>query len=379
MRVVLIDDEQLALDVLEIQLQKFDDIKVVKTFTDSSQAIKELKHLSVDAVFLDIEMPGYGGLQLAEELLGENDCLEIVFITAYHQYAIDAFELNAIDYLLKPVNYQRLQLTIERLRMHVSQASKQAKDLTEEHNINSFHGFYAQCMDTFQLLTPGKQIVKWRTKKVRELFLYLRQNHPVPISRMTILDDLWSDYEKEKAITLLHTTIYQLRKFIRSHNYNDPLAIINECYVFKYQIDSDIGQLQEIFSLDNMDERLVERALILYKGDYLEQEGYRWAFQFQDKICKEMLKYLKKYVLLYQIHENPPALVEDCLEKLLQIDPYNEQFMCMLLDYYRKKRQVKQMVDRYRDFHKSVKEELGVDLQQSTIDFFNECHYRVID
>jgi DNA-binding SARP family transcriptional activator len=84
-------------------------------------------------------------------------------------------------------------------------------------------------------------------------------------------------------------------------------------------------------------------------------------------------------VLLYQIHENPPALVEDCLEKLLQIDPYNEQFMCMLLDYYRKKRQVKQMVDRYRDFHKSVKEELGVDLQQSTIDFFNECHYRVID
>jgi len=378
MRVILIDDEQLALDVLEIQLQKFVDIEVVKTFTDPSQAMTELKHLSVNVVFLDIEMPGYFGLQLAEDLLRENDRLEIVFITAYHQYAIEAFELNAIDYLLKPVNYQRLQVSIKRLRKRVKVISNQTmdstrEDLPKEHNINGFVGFYAQCMAKFQLFTPGKQSIKWRTKKVRELFLYLGQNYPNPVSRMTIIDDLWPDYEKEKAITLLHTTIYQLRKLIRSYNCNDPLTIINESYVFKYQLASDIRELQELFLLDDVDNQLVKRALDLYQGDYLEHEGHRWSYQFQDKIRREMIRYLEKFVLLYRTYENPPTLMEDCLEKMLQIDPYNEQFMCMLIDYYRKNRQVKQMVDKYRAFHKRVNDELGVDLHQSTIDFFNKC------
>src|SRR5690625_3337038 len=103
MRTILVDDEPLALDYLEIQLDKIKDITVVEKFTnlDILDHVKLIEN--IDLVFLDIEMPGKNGLEIAEQLLEVNPTLEIVFVTAYDEYAVQAFELNALDYLLKPI------------------------------------------------------------------------------------------------------------------------------------------------------------------------------------------------------------------------------------------------------------------------------------
>src|SRR5690606_379077 len=91
------------------------DVFICGIFQDPRQAIVAAESVQFDVAFVDIEMPGYNGLETAERLLALQPELQIVFVTAYDQYAIDAFELQAIDYVLKPVQPKRLEKTLQRL------------------------------------------------------------------------------------------------------------------------------------------------------------------------------------------------------------------------------------------------------------------------
>ena len=115
MKAILIDDESLALDFLESQLNKVSDITIVHKFVNF-ELNKDAKLLAeIDIIFLDIEMPGMNGIQLAEKLLEIKPTLIIVFVTAFHEYAVQAFELDSLDYLVKPVQLNRLEKTIDRI------------------------------------------------------------------------------------------------------------------------------------------------------------------------------------------------------------------------------------------------------------------------
>src|SRR5699024_3335828 len=115
MRAVCIDDERLALDFMTHLLDKVENINVVGTFLRAKEGLAFILEETVDVVFLDIHMPEMNGLQLAEEILDKKPYIDIVFVTAYNEYAVSAFDLNAIDYLMKPVKIDRLQKTIDRL------------------------------------------------------------------------------------------------------------------------------------------------------------------------------------------------------------------------------------------------------------------------
>lgn len=114
MRAILVDDERFALEELEYEL-KGRDVEVIGKFTDSVEALEEIIRLSPDAVFLDIDMPELDGITMADEILQRSSGIQVVFVTAYNEYALRAFELNAIDYVVKPVSAQRLDLTIRKL------------------------------------------------------------------------------------------------------------------------------------------------------------------------------------------------------------------------------------------------------------------------
>ena len=115
LRVVVVDDEQLAREGMVELLEKENGIVIAGAFGDGLSALKALDTLEADALFVDIQMPGMTGLELVE-LLDLEHLPAIVFVTAYDAYAIRAFELNAMDYLLKPVSPERLTQSIERVR-----------------------------------------------------------------------------------------------------------------------------------------------------------------------------------------------------------------------------------------------------------------------
>jgi DNA-binding LytR/AlgR family response regulator len=114
LRVLLVDDEQPARDRLRQLLAGVEDIEIVGEAEDGVQAIERVTELTPDLVLLDIQMPGCSGLEVAASLARPRPA--IIFCTAFDQYAVDAFELQAVDYLLKPVNRTRLQAALARVR-----------------------------------------------------------------------------------------------------------------------------------------------------------------------------------------------------------------------------------------------------------------------
>ena len=124
-RTILVDDEKLAIQGLELRLQPFDDIEIVATCHNGREAIRKIKTLKPDLVFLDIQMPGFDGFSVVQGVMDIDPPL-FVFVTAYSEHAIKAFEAQAIDYLMKPVEPERLADTMDRVRNRL--ADKRTSD-----------------------------------------------------------------------------------------------------------------------------------------------------------------------------------------------------------------------------------------------------------
>jgi len=113
--VVIVDDEPLAVEGLKLRLDTIDGVEVIAQGKDGDDAIRLCQDLQPDLLFIDLRLPGLNGLEVVQLIQADVMPL-VVFVSAYSEYALDAFELNAIDYILKPANVGRLQKTIERAR-----------------------------------------------------------------------------------------------------------------------------------------------------------------------------------------------------------------------------------------------------------------------
>ena len=121
LRVLVVDDEQLARDELCYQLGQRADIQVVAQASNGLDALAAVDSHQPALVFLDIQMPGLTGFEVARRLLDRESQMALVFVTAFDQYAIEAFEINAVDYLLKPVDATRLEQALARARRRLAE------------------------------------------------------------------------------------------------------------------------------------------------------------------------------------------------------------------------------------------------------------------
>lgn len=131
-RTILVDDEPLATQGLELRLQAHPDIEVIERCINGREAIRAIKTHKPDLVFLDVQMPGFDGFSVVQGLL-EIDPPLFVFVTAYSDYALKAFDAHAVDYLMKPVEEDRLATTMERVRQRLAEkrAGQEAERLKE--------------------------------------------------------------------------------------------------------------------------------------------------------------------------------------------------------------------------------------------------------
>jgi two-component system, LytTR family, response regulator LytT len=124
---IVVDDEKLASDELAYQLREFPDVEVIATASNGLEAVQLIVDLEPDLVFLDVQMPGLDGMGVLRKLREKNIPLPyFVMATAYDQYAVEAFKWEALDYLLKPVEKERLAQAIERARKGVAERQKAA-------------------------------------------------------------------------------------------------------------------------------------------------------------------------------------------------------------------------------------------------------------
>ena len=129
-RAMIIDDERLARQELRTIIEKIDTIQVVADSGKPEEALDLIDRENPDLVFLDIQMPGMTGFELLDELQGKAP--EVIFVTAYDEYALQAFEVNALDYLMKPVDEERLREAVSKVTERIEDRRKEAAEQPEE-------------------------------------------------------------------------------------------------------------------------------------------------------------------------------------------------------------------------------------------------------
>jgi two-component system, LytTR family, response regulator len=132
LRIIVVDDEQLAREELAFLLGQLGDVQVVGHAGNGIEALRVIEEHTPDVVMLDVQMPGLTGFEVARRLLRAGIDTQLVFVTAYDQHAIEAFEVNAVDYLLKPVEAGRLATAVDRVRRRVESDRVQSKTRSAE-------------------------------------------------------------------------------------------------------------------------------------------------------------------------------------------------------------------------------------------------------
>lgn len=317
MKVIIVDDELLALSHLEKLLKaNFETIEIIGTYTNPIEAKKMIRIHRPDLVFLDIEMPKMNGLQLGETI--QECCPEtnIVYATAYDKYAIQAFKLYAIDYILKPVRLSRLKKTIGRLQ-------KQQVNADDEKNVEAHKTI--SCFNTLGVKKADGEIevIKWRTGKSRELFAYLLHHRGQVVYRDTILDLLWSESELSRATNQLYTTIYHIRNMIKSYELHD--VTINRTQIdYGYRLEMKDAKIDTVLwsdlvlqtpteiTVENL--ATAEHILYMYKGDYLGEYDYIWAEAERERLRMLFLNHAHKLQQFY--------LTEKMIDEAIKLNEY---------------------------------------------------------
>src|SRR3981081_4420867 len=118
---IVVDDEQLAREELCYMLEQLGGVEVIAQAGNGLEAIPMIERFSPEVVFLDVQMPGLNGFEVAHHLIQDGMSPNFIFVTAFDRHAIEAFEVNAVDYLLKPVDASRLEQAVERARRRVGE------------------------------------------------------------------------------------------------------------------------------------------------------------------------------------------------------------------------------------------------------------------
>ncbi|GAE31826.1 DNA-binding response regulator [Halalkalibacter hemicellulosilyticusJCM 9152] len=364
-RAVLIDDEPLAIQLLQSKLEATKEYEIVGTYASESELRAKVDDLDFDVAFIDINLKVTSGMDLAEFLLSKMDNLQVVFVTSYEEYAVRAFELHAVDYLLKPVLDERLIKTTKRLKEAMVLLHSEAREVVHEPvRIYSFLEL---------MVYRHKELVNWKTGKVKELFAYLFTYHEQYVDRDLIIEALWPDEDYKKSKIHLHTCVYHLRKLLQSLGFHQAISFSDKCYSLSLiNVQNDVDEWQALMSeFDRDPDRFsihqFDRVLHLYRGKYLERNDYDWArdrsFTYQYKMDQFLNVMKKKYK---EQHER--AL--KCIMLLSEEDPYSEELLKEELDHLRAMGQVAEAKARYHEFSLRLRSDLGLETSDSLMSYY---------
>lgn len=233
-RVYLVDDEMLALQELSVLLKPYEELEIIGMSDRVDQAIKDCNELKPDLIFLDINMPGMDGFAFLENLEEVN---QVIFVTAYDQFAIKAFEINALDYLLKPLNPKRLAEAISRFNI---------KFQSEKEDLES------------QRLTPEKKIFIKDGERC----------HFVPVSKIFLLESE-GNYVRvffDKETALLHKSLTYLEQKLPT----DLFFRANRQYMFNLDF---VDRIEPYFN---------STLLIVLKSGHKIDLSQRQSVKFRD-------------------------------------------------------------------------------------------------
>jgi len=230
---MIIDDEPLAVRLLESYVEKTPDLELMASFTDSITAINAIKAQKPDLLFLDIQMPNIDGMELAHTLPEET---RVIFTTAFKEYAFESYEVNALDFLLKPVRYNKFLIAVEKARkLHQQSSAPQPQQPNtifirvdgEWRNVTIDQITYVNGMKDYVLFyldNEPKPLVTHLTMKAveemlpKEKFLRVHRSYIVAVDKIQKVDRNDCIYIGKEIIHIPDGYLQTFRQFLQSRS-----------------------------------------------------------------------------------------------------------------------------------------------------------------
>ncbi len=252
MKILLVDDEELQLMRLEKATKSVLLNGEFFAYTNPKKAFEENENNDIDIAFLDIEMPEINGIQLAKKLKKANSNIKIIFVTAFNEYALEAYKVHASGYVSKPVNEEKIKEEIDELEKVV--VLKPSKKLQ------------VKCFGNFEIFYKGEPL-KFSYQKSKEVFAYLIDREGASININELNAVLWEEDHK----SYLRNLIADIQQTLKSIDCSDVfIKKHNGCSIDVSKVDCDAYEYKK----DNPD------AVRLYRGEYMIQ--YPWAIFNED-------------------------------------------------------------------------------------------------
>lgn len=281
-KTMLVEDEKKLLAFLKNKLAAFPEFDIRGSYDVPEEAVSAFAELLPEVVFLDIQLPRISGLALAEQMLRIRPSVKIVFLTAYEQYALDAFRVEAIDYIVKPIRTEDIDRVLQRLK----------KLLPLQPEPRGFSPVI-RCLGTFEVMDGDGQSVKWPAKKAEELFAYLWAHRGLQVNKWTLVELLWPEQLEDKGIHSLYTAVYRVKQVLQ--RLPVPLFVERSGEAYRLTAKDRISDLEELLWLAE-DPAHVEHAphaadlYLNYRQPLFGGRGYGWGAELEATAERAMHK-----------------------------------------------------------------------------------------
>ena len=348
-KAIVVDDEWYNLEETSEFLDKTGSFHVVGKYQNPLKALEEIELTNPQVAFIDIELPEMDGITLAEKLLEIDSALIIVFITSYNQYAVQAFDLNAMDYILKPIKAERFQRMVEKIKNEIGFSSQESATTL---SIKVFGKLK---------VTIGDKPVKWQRTKAKELFAYLLMEQGSYIHKEKIIEDIWPDHNQEKALQILQTSVCKIRNLFSTIKNLVQLNYSNNSYcLWVAEEVSDYFHVTEALASFNKGDTAtytaVEKAGILFAKGFLAEEGYLWALGRDQQLREDLLIALKEIMNAYNNKGCQDETVR-VLKGITKLAPFDDELNYTLMEIYQKAGDTIAAFNHYQWLERTLEEE----------------------
>lgn len=286
MEIILVDDREIDLLILEKYLERYSEFKHIRKYSDPVKALDEMVFKQPDLVFVDIDMPKMNGLEFAKKTLTYAPNAMIVFVSAYERYALDAFQVYPLDYILKPIRIERLDQTV---RKFLEQTDRKDASITEKKLVIKSFG-------NLEVLKEDKYI-KWHGAKTEELFAFLLCHYNKRIHKDVIIEALWSNRSHKSALASMQTAMHRVRRALDEMGDHAQIDFNSNTYILKLKnVEFDLlnfqKSIQEIKEINAFTINKAKETLALYNAPFLESNGYIWSYSKQVDLERSFIKLL---------------------------------------------------------------------------------------
>ncbi len=355
MRVIVVDDDESMLLILKKMLSKIPEVEICGSFQSTGEAYVYIKENKVDMAFVDISMPEESGLEFVRRFSSDAEDIAVCFLTAHKEYALEAFDVHAFDYIVKPVSQFKLENSIQRAKRRFFLGAKEEALSTR---------LSAYCLGGMEVRYPGNGTVQFSSSKSSELLAYLLFKKGRFVSKWCVMEDVFRGMPPQNAETYLNTTIYKLRKVFEAHGMKSAIISANESYkidmrnIYVDFIDFE-NRITSLFDFGSSNLEAALETEKLYTGELFGEKDYPWSLPEKERLSEVYWSFAIK-LSGYLLENGHLTSALHILKKLVQMNALDDEANFLLMRVYAAKKDKLSVERQYERYSRVLHRELGV-------------------